>query len=185
MPSRPATEWDSIESHYADEFGVVAPDVYRCANDIRARARSYAARVLMNNDAARADTLLLKAAAQVTRYVDTDASRIDDLGSYLFQTFKRILFAELEKDNNRRRFESRTQPDTELRGQAENVERRILLNEIVGAMDSWTRDVFEWLTLDYSFEEIGRHLGMNPKAVRTRFYRHVERLRVSLEERRS
>jgi DNA-directed RNA polymerase specialized sigma24 family protein len=184
MPSRSSTEWDSIEGSYADEFGLVAPDVYACANEIRPQARNHAARVLLDNDAARADTLLLKAAAQVTRAHSAEPGRIDDLRGYLFQTFRRILLAELEKDKNRRRFESRSQPDAELRGQAENVERRILLNELVGVMDPWTRDVFEWLALDYSFEEIGRHLGANPKAVKNRFYRHVERLRVTLESRR-
>ncbi|HZI19286.1 MAG TPA: sigma-70 family RNA polymerase sigma factor [Pyrinomonadaceae bacterium] len=185
MPSRQDAETDAIETAYADEFGLVAPDVYACANEIRARARGYAARVLSDNDAARADTLLLKAAAQVTRHLGGDPGGVTHLRGYLFRTFRRVLLAELEKDDNRRRFESRSAADAELRGQAENVERRILLGEIVKAMDPWTREVFEWLTLDYSFEEIARHLGAKPKAVRNRFYRRLERLRAALEGRRA
>jgi len=180
MPSRSLLPQISIESAYTDEFGLVTPDVYACANVIRPQARAYAARLLMYNDAARADTLLLRAASQVTRVYEENPGQIEDLHSYLFQSFKRVLLAELKKDNNRRRFEAEASSAAELRGQADNVERRILLNELVEAMDPWTREVFEWLTLDYSFEEIGRFLGAKPKAVRTRFYRRIERLRARI-----
>jgi hypothetical protein len=43
-------------------------------------------------------------------------------------------------------------------------------------MDSWTREVFETLTLGYSFEEIGRALGNNPHVVRNRFRLAVRKL---------
>lgn len=43
-------------------------------------------------------------------------------------------------------------------------------------MDEWTRGVFEWLTLDYSFDDIARHLGMNVKVLRNRYNRHLASL---------
>jgi predicted regulator of amino acid metabolism with ACT domain len=94
-----------------------------------------------------------------------------------------VILAELEKDNNRRRFESEAHLDLEWQAQATNVERRVLLNQIVRAMDDWTRNVFEWLTLDYSFKEIAQHLGMNHKVLRNKYDRHIRALIRQIRER--
>lgn len=181
MAQGKSLEWGALEDRYADEFGFIAPDVYAASQRVWPQARERANRTLAENDAARAQTLLLKAAAQVTRARDERHARLRDLDAYLFKTFKRVLFAEAEKDDNRRRFERQAQLETELRGQAENVERRILLSEIVGLMDEWTRSVFEWLTLGYTFEEIGRRLDTDPKVVRNRFRRHLSRIARRIE----
>lgn len=178
------SEWDTLENSYTDQFGLIAPDVYAAAGRIWRQARIYAGRVLSDNDPARARTLLLKAAAQVTRARDERHAQVDEIEGYLFQTFKRIVLAELEKDSNRRHFESQVRINAELRGQVDNVERRILLDEIVAAMDEWTRRVFEWLTLDYTFDEIARHLKMDPRVVRNRYRRHLMRLIKSVNPRR-
>lgn len=177
MSSLAFPAWDTLEPAYIDEFGPIARDVYAAAGNLWPSAHAYASRVLLDADPSRALTLLLKTAAQVTRTRARKFSLIDNLDGYLFQSFTRVVFAELEKDSNRRRFEAQARVDAELNGQADNVERRILLSELIGAMDDWTRCVFEWLTLDYTFEEIGRHLGINPKVVRTRFYRNLQRLK--------
>jgi hypothetical protein len=150
--------------------------VYAAAGRVWRHARDYASRVLHDFDDARARTLLLKAAAQTTRARDEKSHRINDLDGYLFQTFKRVVLAELEKDNNRRRFETDAHFEMEWHAQASNVERRILLGELVAAMDEWTRGVFEWLTLDYSFDDIARHLGMDVKVLRNRYNRHLTSL---------
>lgn len=172
----PISDWGTLEIGYTDEFGVIAPDVYEAAGRIWQRACEFAARALHDADDARARTLLLKAASQVTRARDERGRHINELDGYIFQTFRHVVFAESEKDHNRRRFESAAGFETEWRSQASNVERRILLGEIVGLMDDWTRKVFEWLALDFTFEEIGRHLGMNTEALRNRYRRHVNAL---------
>jgi hypothetical protein len=176
MSSHPYPDWNTLDRAYVDEFGPIAPDVYASAGDLWPQACGYASRILLDNDLARTRTLLLKAAAQVTRARDEKGAQINELNGYLFVTFKHVVHAELEKDKNRRHFEARVSPDVELRGQAENVERRILLNEIVAEMDEWTRKVFYWRTLDFTFDEIGRSLDENPKVVRNRFQRRVSRL---------
>lgn len=170
----PTPDWGTLEIGYTDEFGPIAPDIYEAAGRIWRRAQDYAARVL--RDDARARTLLLKAAAQVTRARDERAHQINELDGYLLQTFRRVVLAELEKDDNRRRSESDAGFQAEWHAQASNVERRILLEEIVGLMDEWTRSVFEWLTLDYTFDEIARHLGMNTKVLRNKYNRRVNAL---------
>ena len=186
MPRRthPTPDWGILEIGYTDEFGTITADIYMAASRVWRRAQDYAARMLPSADEARARTLLLKAAAKVTRARDERTREIDELDGYLLQTFKRIVLAELEKENNRRRLESEAGFEAEWHAQASNVERRILLAEIVDLMDEWTRSVFEWLTLDYSFEEIARHLGTNAKALRNRYNRHVNALVKHVAERR-
>ena len=178
MPRRPhpTPDWGTLEIGYTDEFGAVAPDIYEAAGRVWRRARDYAARVLRDADDARARTMLLTAAAQVTRARDEKAREIVEPDGYLLQAFKRVVLAELEKDDNRRRFEADAGFQAEWHAQASNVERRILLDEIVSSMDEWTRSVFEWLTLDYTFDEIARHLRMNPKVLRNKYNRHLNAL---------
>jgi DNA-directed RNA polymerase specialized sigma24 family protein len=172
----PTLSWGTLETGYTDEFGVVAPDIYDAAGRVWRQSRDYAARVLRDVDDARARTLLLKSAAKTTRARDEKTHHINDLDGYLFQTFKRVVLAELEKDNNRHRFEMEAHVEAEWHAQANNVERRILIDELVAAMDEWMRAVFEWLTLDYSFDEIAWHLGMNVKVLRNRYNRRLTAL---------
>ncbi len=179
--AHPAPEWGILKFGYIDEFGPVAPDLYASAGRIWLQSHDYAARLLPGSDTARIRTLLLKAAAQVTRARDERSQQINELDGYLFKTFKRLILAEREKDNNRLRFETEAHLEAEWRAQATNVERRILLDELVAAMDQWTRGVFEWLTLDYSFDDIARHLGMNAKVVRNRYHRHLVTLMKHIE----
>ncbi len=178
MPRQPhpTPDWGTLEIGYTDEFGKVAPDVYEAAGRVWRRARDFAQRVLQDADDARARTLLLKAASRVTRARDERGLHVNELDGYLLQAFRRVVLAESEKDDTRRRLESEAGLNTEWRSQASNVERRILLEEIVGLMDGWTRTVFEWLTLDYSFEEIARHLGMDTRVLRNKYNRHVSTL---------
>lgn len=172
----PTPDWGTLVISYTDEFGKVAPDVYDSAGRIWRRARDFAQRVLQDGDEARARTMLLKAASQVTRARDEQGHHVNELDGYLLQTFKRIVLAESERDDNRRRFESEAFLETEWRSQASNVERRIVLEEFVAMMDDWTRAVFQWLTLDYTFDEIARHLGVNTKVLRNKYNRHVSAL---------
>lgn len=180
----PTPDWGTLEVGYTDEFGAIAPDVYAAAGRVWQRARDYAARVLHDADDARARTLLLKAASQVTRARDERGHRINELDGYLLQAFRRVTLAESEKDNNRRRFESEGGIEVEWHAQASNVERRILLAEFVGLMDEWTRSVFEWLTLDYTFDEIARHLDMDTRILRNKYNRHVKALVMEVAGRR-
>jgi hypothetical protein len=178
MPQHPhATfDWGTLNTVYTDEFGQIAPDVFAAAGRLWQQAQGYAAHVFPNDDPARVRTLLLKAAAQVTRARDEKAHPINELEGYLFQAFKHVVLAELQKESNRLRFETQAHLNAELRGQIETVERRILLKEIVAAMDEWTREIFDYLTLGYSFDEIGHGKGLNGKALSNKFHRRIKSL---------
>lgn len=178
-----ALDWGTLKSDYTDEFGRVAPDVYAAAGRLWRQAQNYAGDVLHDTDPARVRTLLLKSAAQVTRVRDEKSQQISELDGYLFKTFKRGVCDELEKDGNRRCYETEAHLYAEMRGQVDNVERRILLNEIVAQMDEWTRSVYQWRTLGYNFDEIGRHVGLSEKAVSNKYQRRTESLMKHFKER--
>lgn len=184
MPRQPhpIPDWGVLETGYTDEFGAIAPDVYAAAGRLLRQAQDYATRVLRDSDEARARNMLLRAAAQVTRARDERAIRVNELDAYLLQTLRRVVLTELEKDNNRRRFEAEAYVEADWRVQAKTVERRLLLDELVNAMDAWTRSVFEWLALDYSFDEIARHLGVSVKVLRNRYNRRLTALRKQIME---
>jgi hypothetical protein len=169
-------EWGVLESEYVDEFGPVAPALYEAAGRIWRRSLTYAARSLPGTDQASTRTLLIKAAAQVTGSTTWRDRQVNDLDGYLFQTFRHLVLAELEKANNRLRLETEARLDAEWVDQSNNVERRILLGELVAAMDGWTRAVFMWLSLDYTFNEIAGHLDMDPRVVRNKYKRRLAAL---------
>jgi DNA-directed RNA polymerase specialized sigma24 family protein len=173
----PASDWGTLETSYTDEFGPIAPDVYASAGRLWRQAQAFTSRTLASDGGPeRASTLLLKAAAQVTSSRDEKTHQIHQLDGYLFKTFKRVVLAELAKDENRRRYETEAWLGSELGGMIENVERRILLEELVAAMDGWTREVFQLLTLGYSLKEIGRHVRMSERAVSNKYHRRIKSL---------
>ena len=169
------TLWPALETGYEEEFGRVDPDVHQVARDLWPRAEHLATDLL--HDSAAGYRLLKRAVVAVSGLPPDKRGQIRDLAAYLFQTYKRLVLAELEKLNGHRDRELENQellrcppPDTS------RIDQNILVAELVHEMDSWTREVFEHLVLGYSFQEIGRALGSNPHVVRNRFRLAVERL---------
>src|SRR5262249_5557467 len=95
------TNQPEMATAYMDEWGVVAPEVHRAALALREQAERYARATLHNEDAGY--TLLAKAAAIVTRALDDHPGHITNLSAYLFQTYKRQVLAELEKEKSHER----------------------------------------------------------------------------------
>src|SRR5262245_2285858 len=95
------TDQPEIATAYQDEWGAVAPEVYQAAESLREQVESYARMAL----GAEADgrTLLAKAAATVTRALEDRHDQIANLEAYLFQTYKRMVLAEAEKERARAR----------------------------------------------------------------------------------
>jgi DNA-directed RNA polymerase specialized sigma24 family protein len=160
--------WPLLNEHYEDEFGPIAPEVYAVAGALWPRAERFAMRTL--RDDAAGITLLLRASALVSRH-RARGGVTQNLSAYLFQTFRRLTLAELDKEKGRRRLEeeryggsSDADDEALLR-----VEQLILLQQIRDRMDPWTLQVFEWRVLGHSFDEIGWKLNRNGNAVRNRF----------------
>jgi DNA-directed RNA polymerase specialized sigma24 family protein len=153
----------------------VDPPVHRVASEVWPHAEHLAIDLL--HDSVIGYRLLKRAVAAVSGLPADKREQIRDLPAYLFQTYKRLVLAELEKQNRHRTSDvAASELFRPFVSEADRIDRDILIAELVRAMAPWTRDVFEALTLGYSFEEIARAMDSNPQVVRNRFRLAVRKL---------
>ncbi len=159
-------------TQFTDEFGTIDREVYDAAVALLPRVGGYAQRTL--GDAAVGQRLLMKACALVTRRRQSGED-LANLSGYLYRTWQRLLLAELEKANGHRRLETNLAAESP-RHTSEDLDRRILLQQIIQQMDDWTRRVFEYLALDFTYDQIAAELGGNGHAVRMKYDRKLQAL---------
>jgi hypothetical protein len=173
-----ATSWPPLADGYNEEFGWVDPEVYRAAGEVWSGAGESLALKLLQDEAAGL-MFMCKAAALVTRR-RAEGGSIDNLPGYVFQTYRRLLLAELETRNAHRLREQEALDSRDLSWMdglgPEDVEENILIEQLMGLMDEWTREVFELLALGHSFEFIARAHGTHSNLVRSKFHKQMKRL---------
>lgn len=171
------TDQPEVATAYLDEWGVVAPEVHQAAESLREQAESYARATLGAEDAGR--TLLAKAAVTVTRALEDRHEQIANLQAYLFQTYKRLVQAELEKERTRERILAEHADEASKNGHnvPAEMDQYILIEQLRKRMNQRTRLVFDLLALGHSFEEIGPMLGKSSRAIRNNYYEQVARLK--------
>jgi DNA-directed RNA polymerase specialized sigma24 family protein len=167
------TQWPAIESAYTDEFGPIDPEVYEAAGEVWAQAEMFALNTL--GDAAAGLRLMLKAVASVSRVRAQAAVSIRELSPYIFKTYTRLVVAERQKENGHRRL-AEVHSATPLAEEPAETERRVLLHEVMGLMDGWTRRVFEWRCLGHDFAEIACWIGTSENAARNKFNHQIKSL---------
>ena len=182
MNTPAGTNWPPLETAYTDEFGHIEPEVYRTAGTLwNAYGEQYARSKL--GDAPTGLRLMLKAAASVSRkYLDPNV-HIESLPDYLFKSYKRLVLAELEMQNGHRRREAERHAEAASLPDATvaDMDRKILIQQIIRRMDAWTREIFELLILRYTFEEIGKMRGENGHHIRTKYGKKLKGLKKLLE----
>jgi DNA-directed RNA polymerase specialized sigma24 family protein len=174
------TDEPEVATAYLDEWGAVAPEVHQAAVSLRERAESYARTTVGAEDAASA--LMAKAAALVTRALEDRHEQITDLEAYLFQTYKRLILAEMEKESARERILAERAVEVSQNGHDASAElyQYILVEQLRKRMNPRTRAVFDLLALGHTFEEIGSMLGKSSRAIRNNYYEQVARLKQEL-----
>ena len=174
------TDQPEIATAYQDEWGTVAPEVYQAVVSLREQAESYARATLGADDAGR--TLMARAAATVTRALEARQEQITNLEAYLFQTYKRLVLAELEKERARARILAERAGEASRNGHnvSAEMDQYILIEQLRMRMNQRTRMVFDLLALGHTFEEIGSMLGKSSRAVRNNYYEQVARLKQEL-----
>ena len=167
-------KWPPLDIPYTDEFGDIDPDVYQAAGALWPWAERFAVTTL--GDAALGLHLLLKAAAAVTHAkIDRE---IGQLEPYLSKTYKRLILDQIRKENSRQRREAQFGSDLyqALDATSANLDRQLLVQEILENMDEQTRHVLHMLVTGYTFEEIARQIGCNPHTIRIRFRRQCRKV---------
>ncbi|HEU0173675.1 MAG TPA: hypothetical protein VFV58_05385 [Blastocatellia bacterium] len=166
--------WPSLDEGYTDEFGVICPEVYQAAGELWPQAESFVNSKL--RDCPAGMRLMLKAAAAVSRKLQEQPDQIRDLKAYLWTTFKRHIYEEVEKENRYQPLEPEQQPTNDARARSETLHDQILIEEVMAQMDSWTRTVFELRVIGYQFEDIAQMLKMRPNLLRSKFHKEIKKL---------
>ncbi len=168
-----------IEEGFVDEFGAIDPDVYTEAQKIWPQAERLAEQMLFDGQLGL--QLLMKAVARVTA-ARNSGTEITNLRFYLLRSFKNLLLAELEKENGRGRLiQEHVRPDDTWRpGTEDELNRKILINELRLEMDDWMREVFDLMVLGYTFEELVPRLGSASNVIRSKFSKKLLRLSKSI-----
>jgi hypothetical protein len=182
MKELPEREWPSIDSDYTDEYGQIQVEVYMAAGAIWEAARRFA--LITLQDSHTGSKLLFRAAVVVSLKWTELNVQIDDLKAYLFQTYKHLVLDELRKENRRREIqaERRIELDSLSINITEDVDRKILLEQIVRRMDPWLRRVYELRCLGHDFDVIARSLGEKTNVVRSKYSKRVTHLIKKIRE---
>jgi DNA-directed RNA polymerase specialized sigma24 family protein len=170
------TEWPPIDAAYRDELGLIDVEVYNIAGQLWPQAKVFTISIF--GDSELCVKLLTKAVVAVSRVKTSQVDRIENLPAYLFQSFKRLVLAEIEKENGHRRLELDLENESLLNVEStvEELDRNILIAELMHRMDAWTCKIFKLLVLSYSFEEIGQMINMRGSAVRKKYNKRIKRL---------
>jgi DNA-directed RNA polymerase specialized sigma24 family protein len=170
----PRLSWPSLDEGYTDEFGVICPEVYQVAGELWPQAESLVYSRLRDHPAGM--RLMLKAAAAVSRKLKEQPDQIRDLKAYLWTTFKRLISEEAENESRYQPLEPEQHPTNNSHGPSEELNDKILIEEVMAQMDSWTRTVFELRVLGYQFEDIAQMLKMRPNLLRSKFHKEIKKL---------
>lgn len=167
-----------IEAAYREEFGEIDPEIYEIAKNLwNSCAERLAAKLL--HDSPKGMQLMLKAVAEVSRVRQNDGSQIKNLRAYLYRCYKNLLLKELEKEClHQKILEGLYQsyaPSSEC-AEEDEINRKILINELRRRMNEWTRTVFDFHKLGYSFEEMVPQLGAAANVIRSRYSKNIARL---------
>jgi DNA-directed RNA polymerase specialized sigma24 family protein len=183
MTHNTETVWPPLESGYRDAEGWVDLEVYRTA----AALWPFAEQLARNNlhDSMAGQKLMLKAVVNVSSALEVEQKSIRNLKGYLFVTYKRLLLEELNKRRKQEESDARElrqSAEAERRGKADDLERKILVQELVQRMDGDMRYVFERLILGYTFEEIAAEQNTPSNILRNRYHRMLKRLVKQIED---
>jgi DNA-directed RNA polymerase specialized sigma24 family protein len=175
--------WPPLEFGYTDEFGWINSEVYRTAGELWPFAENLARSRL--HDVAAGQRLLLKAAAHVSKALVERPEPIRNLRAYLSVTYKRLILEELKKSGRTEIFDTAEgiqRINQERSAVVDDMERKILVQELVQRMDDDMRHVFESLMLGYTFEEIAAEQRTPSNVLRSRYHRMLKRLVKQIEE---
>jgi len=166
--------WPSLDESYIDEFGVICPEVYQAAGELWPQAEIFVNSKL--RDCPAGMRLMLKSAAAVSRKRQEQPDQIRDLKAYLWITFKRHVYDEVEKESRYQSLETEQLSMSEPHTPSEKLDDQILIEEVMAQMDPWTRKVFELRVIGYQFDDIAKMLKMRPKLLRSKFHKEIKKL---------
>ncbi len=177
MSSALTVDFPLIKAAYTEEFGKIDLEIYEIAENLwKSCAERLATDIL--HDSPKGMQLMLKAVAKVSGVRQNNPSQIQNLRAYLYRCYKNLLLAEIEKENSHQRIldDLHSAPEISLKNEEDEINRKILVNEIRRRMDDWTRAVFDYHKLGFTFEEMVPQFGSAANVIRSRYSKDVARL---------
>ena len=174
----PHIPWPALNAPYLDALGSIDGDIYGAAGEIWPWAAAYSISIL--GDEASGQLSLMKVCARITEKRAAGSIEIESVLPYLKTAFKREVWAQLKKNRS-----------VDLESTSEcaswfetDIDRKILVEQMLSRMDPANRRITELLILGYSFEEIARKAGMQSNVIRSRHSKQLMKLKRDLRERK-
>lgn len=177
----PEIAWPDLESSYIDEFGRIDRAVYDIARKAWPALVPSVRRTLRDLHAGQ--TVMMKAAALVSRKLNEDPQKITNVHGYLYRTFIHLLTEEAEKEGKHAELNrsSLAKEDADAERSDELIYERILIHQILERADPKTRKVFQLRMLGHTFEEIAAELGLRSNHLRSLWSKEICRLTTIIE----
>lgn len=184
MAENPHKLWPPLSEAYRDAFGKINLDVYNTAGQIWPQAMAFAQ--AKGSDESTTQTAMIKAVAKVSHRLKRPAPKLKtsaELKAYLFTAFRRCLFEEINILSPKREVSEDLEQLSDHKASediAAQIEKKILLEEIVRYMDPETRAIYERLIFGDSFEVIARETGTKSNKLRSMFSKRVKKIAAQL-----
>ena len=163
-----------IEDSYTDEYGKIDREVYIAAVAIWPQVHRFAVNLI--NDELRARDLMLKSIARVSKRRQGGAE-IANLERYVLLVYKRLVLLAARREKRFESIEDDSPRNESIYAQAiEELERTILVEELIRRMDPTIASIFERRILGYSFSEIAEEQNGSAPVLRNKFRRALMRL---------
>lgn len=177
----PEIAWPDLDSSYVDEFGRIDRAVYEIARKAWPAVVPAVLRTLRDLHAGQ--TVMMKAAALVSRKLNEDPQRITSVHGYLYRTFIHLLREEIEREGKHAELNrtSLTNEEADAERSDEIIYERILIHQILERADPKTRKVFQLRMLGHTFEEIAAELGLRSNHLRSLWSKEIHRLASIIE----
>lgn len=179
--AKPEIVWPDLDSSYVDEFGFINRTVYEIARNVWPAVVPSILRTL--RDLHVGQTVMMKAAALVSRKLGEDAQKITSVHGYLYRTFIHLLSEEAQKEGKHAELNRTmlTTSDVSSRQSEEAAYEIVLIHQILERTDPETRKVFELRLLGYTFEEIAAQQGMRSNHLRSEWSKTIRRIAAAIE----
>jgi len=173
------TKWPPLNEAYRDELGAIDYDIYAAAGEIWPMAAALSKTVL--HDESIGQVALLTVCARITESRAAERIQIKSLKGYIFQAYRYEILRLLQQRRLHDELSAQRYAVIEETQSADDVLKKILIEEIISRMDATNRQIFELRVLGHSFEDIARMVGKRSNAVRNIYSRQLSKIRNELE----
>jgi DNA-directed RNA polymerase specialized sigma24 family protein len=180
MDSSPKRSLPPYADAYFDVEGQIDADIYNFAGELWPQAAALARNTI--NDEAAGQMALARVCARITSARSSGGTQISSLKAYIFRSYKHEIVRLLKI---RRLHDLLTANYYEVINESRrdtDVDRKILIEQILARMDAPNREVFELLVLGYSFEKIAKDKGKRSNVIRSAFSKQLQKIRRELSD---